>query len=194
LPIEANFFNRMRSGEMPIGIANYTTYVQFSVAAPELTGRWGIAPLPGTLKEDGTINRSAGGAVYGNVIFKQSKHQKESWEFLKWWMSKDVQLRFGQELESLIGVEARWNTANSEAFKDLPWPKEDLETFIEQWKWYRERPVVPGSYFTARHIMNAWNRTVLSGMNPRESIEQAVKDINKELHAKQEEFGISVRK
>ncbi|MCC3376569.1 extracellular solute-binding protein [Cohnella sp. REN36] len=190
LPIEANFFNRMRSGEMPIGISNYSTYVQFAVAAPELTGRWGIAPMPGTAREDGTIDRTSGGAVYGSVIFKQSKHQKEAWEFLKWWMSKDVQLRFGQELESLIGVEARWNTANTEAFKELPWPKEDLATFEEQWKWYRERPVVPGGYFTMRHITNAWNRVVLSGTNPRESIEQAVKDINKELVAKQEEFGI----
>ncbi|NIK80433.1 ABC-type glycerol-3-phosphate transport system substrate-binding protein [Paenibacillus castaneae] len=194
LPIEANFFNRMRSGEMPIGIANYTSYVQFSVAAPELTGRWGIAPSPGTIKADGTIDRTAGGAVYGSVIFKQSEHQQEAWEFLKWWMSKEVQLRFGQELESLIGVEARWNTANTEAFKDLPWPKEDLEAFQEQWKWYRERPVVPGGYFTTRHISNAWNRVVLSGTNPRESIEQAVKDINKELKAKQEEFGITAPK
>ncbi|TJY44534.1 extracellular solute-binding protein [Cohnella pontilimi] len=191
LPVEANFFNRMRSGEMPIGIGNYTTYMQLAVAAPELTGRWGVAPAPGTLMPDGKVDRTAGGGVYGDVIFKQSKHQKEAWEFLKWWLSKDVQLRFGQELESLIGVEARWNTANVEAFKDLPWPKEDLQTFEEQWKWYRERPVIPGGYFTLRHVMNAWNRVVLSGTNPRESLEQAVKDINKELMAKQEEFGIS---
>jgi hypothetical protein len=32
---------------------------------------------------------------------------------------------------------------------------------------------------------------VLSGENVRESLEQAVKDINKELEAKQKEFGVS---
>jgi ABC-type glycerol-3-phosphate transport system substrate-binding protein len=190
LPIEANFFNRMRSGEMPIGISGYQMYVQMSVAAPELVGRWGIAPAPGTKMADGTIDRTAGGLINGSVIFKQSKHPKESWSFLKWWMSKNTQLRFGQELESLLGVEARWNSANIDAFKELPWPKVDLTTFQEQWKWYRQQPVIPGGYFTGRHIGNAWNRVVLSGMNPRESIELAVKDINKELRAKQEEFGL----
>ncbi|WP_274363036.1 extracellular solute-binding protein [Paenibacillus thermotolerans] len=192
LPIQADFFNRMRSGEMPIGLGGYQMYVLLATAAPELAGRWGIAPAPGIRKEDGTVDRTAGGAVTGTVIFNDSDKKEESWQFVKWWMSKETQLRFGQELESLLGVEARWNSANIEAFEELPWSKEDLATFKEQWKWYREQPVVPGGYFTARHIANAWNRVVLSAVNPRESLEQAVKDINKELRAKQEEFGFKV--
>ncbi|WP_274362130.1 extracellular solute-binding protein [Paenibacillus thermotolerans] len=190
-PVIASFFNRFRTGEMPIGVADYLTYVQLSTAAPELIGRWGITPSPGHLKSDGTIDRTTGGAVQSVAIFKQSKRQKEAWEFLKWWTSTDVQVQFGQELEALLGVEARWNTANMEAFKELPWPPEDLQALTEQWKYYKEQPYVLGGYYTSRNIDNAWNRVVLGGMNTRESLEQGIKDINKELEAKQNEFGFS---
>ncbi|MBJ9989928.1 MULTISPECIES: extracellular solute-binding protein [Paenibacillus] len=190
-PIMANFFNRFRTGEMPIGIADYLTYVQLSTAAPELIGRWGVAPSPGHQKADGSIDRTTGGAVQSVAIFKQSEHQQESWEFLKWWTSTEVQLQFGQELEALLGVEARWNTANIDALSQLPWPEDDLKALKDQWKYYKEQPYVLGGYFTGRNIDNAWNRVVLGGMNIRESLEKGIKDINKELNAKQKEFGFT---
>ncbi|RAP75231.1 extracellular solute-binding protein [Paenibacillus montanisoli] len=190
-PVTANFFNRFRTGEMPVGIADYLTYVLLSTAAPELIGRWGVAPSPGHVKPDGTIDRTSGGVAQSVAIFKQSTHQKEAWEFLKWWTSKESQLQFGQELEALLGVEARWNTANMEAFSQLPWPEDDLKSLTEQLKFYKEQPYVLGGYFTPRNIDNAWNRVVLGGMNIRESLEQGIKDINKELRAKQEEFGFT---
>src|SRR5699024_2840624 len=60
IPAVASFFNRMRTGEMPMGIGNYSLYMQLSVAAPELAGRWGIAPIPGTKNIDNTVDRSNG--------------------------------------------------------------------------------------------------------------------------------------
>ena len=61
---------------------------------------------------------------------------------------------------------------------------------MEQWDWFQERPVVLGGYFTPRHVDNAWNEVVLQGKNERESLEAAVRAINRELRKKQEEFGI----
>ena len=63
---------------------------------------------------------------------------KAAWEFLKWWTSAEVQAQYGTELEALIGVEARWNTANVEALKSLPWPRQDIEAILEQWEWFRK--------------------------------------------------------
>lgn len=187
---EANFFNRFRTGEMPIGISGYFTYVLLSTAAPELTGRWEMRPMPGRVQPDGSLDRSAGGTTTTMVILKQSKKQRAAWELLKWWSSADVQVRYGSELESLLGVEARWNTANVEGLQRLPWPPRDIASVLEQWRWFREQPVVVGGYFTGRHIVNAWNKVVLKGVNPREALEDAVKDINRELVRKQEEFGL----
>jgi ABC-type glycerol-3-phosphate transport system substrate-binding protein len=188
---------------MPIGIGTYGIYMRLSVAAPELAGRWGIAEFPGRRREDGTVDRSIGGiAQQADMILAQTEHPEESWQFLKWWTSADVQERFGKELESLIGSEARWNTANLEAFRRLPWKKDDLEVITAGWKWARDMPVVLGGYFTGRHIVNAWNRVVMSKesrivndkkkvyVSPRDSLETAVKDINRELRQKQEEYGV----
>lgn len=192
IPIEANFYNRMRTGEMPIGIADYFTYVLLSTAAPELTGWWKMVPIPGTRTPDGQIDRSAGGSSTAVTIFTDSDRPDDAWELMKWWTSTEVQTRFAEEIEALIGVEAKWNTANVEAFNNLPWPVTDLDAILEQWRWFREKPVVLGDYFTPRHMVNAWNRVVLEGINPREAIERAVEDINRELIRKQEEFGIEI--
>jgi len=192
LPISANFYTRFRDGEMPMGISNYNTYVSLSVAAPELTGRWQMRPMPGHRKPDGSIDRSSGGTGQAAVIFKESKQQAASWEFVKWWTSQEAQKRFGDELEALLGVDARWNTANLAALEALPWPKQDIASIMEQWRWFKEPPVVLGGYFTTRHVVNAWNKVVLQGENPREALEDAVYDVNKELATKQEEFGVKV--
>jgi ABC-type glycerol-3-phosphate transport system substrate-binding protein len=187
---DANFFNRFRTGEMPIGVADYSTYVLLSTAAPELTGWWGMKPMPGIDKGNGVIDRSTGGLAQTAVIFKDSKRKQESWEFLKWWTSADVQEQFGTELEALLGVEARWNTANVEALKRLPWPSEDIDSILEQWNWFKERQIVLGGYYTTREIANIWNEIVLNGKNQREAIEDADIEIDKEIRKKREEFGL----
>ena len=46
------------------------------------------------------------------------------------------------ELEALIGVEARWNTANLEALQP-PGPA-GTSPILEQWRWFREPPSSSG--------------------------------------------------
>ena len=191
VPETANFYQYMRSGIMPLGVGDFNMYMQLSVAAPEIAGKWGIAPLPGVMKEDGTIDRTAGAITdKGDLIMKQSDKPEESWKFLKWWSSAEVQTQFAKEVEALMGAEARWNTANKEAFLSLSWSDEDMAVLEEQWKWARETPTVLGGYFTSRHMTNAWTTVVISGGDVREALEQAVKDINRELRMKQEEYGV----
>ncbi len=191
IPITANFYNRFRSGEMPIGIDSYTQYVTLLTAAPELAGKWGIAPLPGTKREDGTIDRST--AILtgeADILLKSSTHQQEGWDFLQWWTSTRTQIAFGSQVEGRIGTSARWNTANLEAFESLPWNRDDLKVIQEQWKWSEDPPTVLGGYYTTRHITNALNRCLYNGQTPRDSLEEAVEQINKELQRKQQLYGV----
>ncbi|MEG0951923.1 MAG: extracellular solute-binding protein, partial [Niameybacter sp.] len=58
LPVAADFANRFRTGEVPMGISPYTTYSQLQVSAPEIRGLWSFAPVPGKVQEDGTINNT----------------------------------------------------------------------------------------------------------------------------------------
>lgn len=184
-----SFYQHFRSGTMPIGISDYNMYIQLSAAAPELNGRWGIALIPGTKQADGTISRWAGGGQRTGVIFNKSEKKEEAWQFLKWWLSAEVQEQYGSDLEAVNGVAFRWNTSNVEAFTNLPWKKEDAEVILKQWKWYKDIPNVPGGYFLERETNNAWVRTVVKTTNYMSSLEQTVRDINRELLRKQQEFG-----
>nr|WP_177245923.1 extracellular solute-binding protein [Paenibacillus sp. BC26] len=184
-----SFYQHFRDGTMPIGISDYNMYVQLAAAAPELNDRWKIAEIPGVEQADGTISRWAGGGQRTDVIFKRSAKKEQAWKFLQWWLSADVQQQYGADLEAINGVAFRWNTSNVQAFSRLPWKREDAEVILEQWRWYKDIPNVPGGYYLEREANNAWNRSVIGKMNYRASLEQAVRDINRELRRKQEEFG-----
>lgn len=186
----ASFYQSFRSGTIPIGIADFSMYIQLMVAAPELNGYWGIAPIPGVKQADGQIARWMGGIEQAGVIFKRTKKAEESWQFLKWWTSADTQEKYGSDLETINGTSFRWNTSNIDAFVHLPWKQDDLNSILEQWRWYKEIPNVPGSYFLERELQNAWNRTVVDGINYRSSLETSITSIETEMRRKMIEFGI----
>ena len=158
VPKEASFYNRLRIGTMPMGIETYTLYQTLSDAAPEIDGRWGIAPIPGIENEDGTINNTSSGAGTGASIIKGTGNEEKAWEFIKWWTSADVQFKYSSEIETILGAVSRVATANVEAFKKLSWKSEDLAVLLEQWSKVTEIPEIPGSYYLSRAVDQCfWN-------------------------------------
>lgn len=187
-------FQNLRSGDIPIGVSDYLTYTQLKAAAPELDGLWSIAPMPGVVREDGQVARWAPGASHAAVMFKASKKKEQAWEWLKWWTSAETQATYGNEVEALFGPGYRWNTANLEAIAQIPWTEEELRAIRDQWKWLKDIPQVPGGYMLERELSFAWNRAVIgtaSGIqNPRQALEEADRNISRELLRKQLEFGL----
>ena len=190
-----SFYQQFRKGTMPIGIADFNQYMQLLVAAPEILDSWGIAPVPGHVNEEGDLVRWAGGTgmdTTSMMLFNDTPEDKQdiAWEFLKWYTSPEIQTEYGLNLEQFRGETFRWNSANIEAFENMPWRQQDLESILEQWKWVKDMPNVPGSYMTTRQLDFSWNQTVLENINPRIQLENATKDINRELRRKQIEFDI----
>lgn len=190
LPTEYDFVNRFRSGEMPIGIADYNNYNTLAVFAPEIRGLWDFTTLPGTEKEDGTVDKSVSCWGVCSMMLANTDNQDLSWEFLKWWSSTETQVRYGRELESVMGSSARYATANIEAFEQLSWSKSQRETLIEQWKWVVGNPEVPGGYYTSWHIVNAVRKVVNDNDDPRETLLDYTRTINEEIQKKRKEFGL----
>lgn len=185
----ASFINRFRTGEMPIGISYYTEYNTLSVFAPEIRGLWDFAPLPGT-SVNGIIDNSTVSSVSATVILAKSKNTTDSWEYLKWWTSKDTQVRFGREMEAIMGAAARYPTANIDALAELPWPTKDYKVLSEQMKNSCGVPVIVGSYIVGRYIDNAFRAVINNGVNPNDSLYINVLKINKEIARKRQEFGL----
>lgn len=193
-PVEANFVNRFRSGQMPIGVTYYNIYNTLSVFAPEIRGKWDFSSVPGTeyVDEFGQtqIRRETVSTNTGVMIMDQSSKKDASWEYLKWWTSTEVQVQFGREMEGILGAAARYPTANIDALAQLPWTVEEYQKLYEQWQWVRGIPEVPGGYMTGRHLDNAFRLVIDEFANPRETIYDYVQVINDEIEKKRREFGL----
>jgi ABC-type glycerol-3-phosphate transport system substrate-binding protein len=192
LPIDIPvFYQHFRDGDIPIGIADFTTYLQLLVAAPEITGQWKIMPLPGVKQPDGQVARWSPQSLSAGMIMKKSDNKDNAWKFLQWWTSDEVQAQYAKDIESFFGPEFRWNTANVNAMKTLPWTNEDAAALREQARWAKNMPVVPGYYFVTREMDFAWNRTIYDRMPAQESLEKAQTNIQREMDRRQEDFGIT---
>ncbi len=185
---EADFYNRMRVGVMPLGIAPYSVYMTLYSAAPEIQGRWAIAAVPGIKNQDGTINRTVAGAGTGCSIVKKSKNRDEAWEFLKWWTDASTQAAYTNNVESILGMIGRTATANVEAFSSLPWENSDLDILLEQWSNVEEIPEIPGSYYLTRAVDQAYWSVVNGDSRAKDAIVKWSKVADDEIKRKIKEY------
>lgn len=184
-----SFYNSFRSGEVPIGISTFATYMQLQIAAPELAGKWGIALAPGTRQEDGTIVRYQPAATNTCMILESTKKSEEAWRFLKWWLSTDTQARYAYLLQSRYGSEYRWNSANLDAFSQMSYAAEDREIIMSQWKDQRETVNHPANYMIERESSDIWNGVIVDNGILIEEIDRATALTNREIRRKLTEFG-----
>ena len=189
-PLYFDAFNRFRTGEIPLMIQGYTFYCTLEAAAPELKGLWAMAPLPGVMQADGTVDRKQPGGGTACMMMSNLPNKEDAFAFLKWWVSAEVQAAFGNALEGSLGVAARYPTANLTAFEQLPWTLEERRVLSEQWKMVRPLENVPGSYYIDRSLTNAFRRVVYYYDNPRETLLRYNEDMNLELTRKRIEYGL----
>lgn len=183
-------FTRFRTGDMPVVIQNYTFYNQLSVAAPEIKGCWGFQPVPGTVQEDGTINHAANSNGSGAIIFTKAADQEGAWDFIKWFTSTDAQVKYGNNIESILGTMGRYATANEEALQQLSWTTSEVNLLLDQLNSQVEIPIIPASYGVTRNVMNAFRAVVNDYDNARDTLYWYNKDINDEITRKLEDLGL----
>lgn len=198
IPYAANFYMKFKMGDMPIGIADLSTYCQLKYSAPEIEGKWAIAPVPGHVATDDEgneyIDRTCGGSASCCVLINNYQRTgdleqtKAAYKFVEWWLGKETQIAYAAEVEATFGVASRWLTANVDAIESMAYSDEEVAVIKEQWKYFEECPNVLGGYYTSRYLTTALNQAVLQGDNIRIALEDAVREINKEMERKQAEF------
>lgn len=181
---EANFYNRFKVGTMPLGIAPYSTYLTLKETAPEIEGDWGIALVPGFDQNNHTV----AGSGTGCGIVNKSPNKDEAWEFLKWWVSKETQLRYSNQLEALLGLVGRVSSANVSAVKEMDWDSDTREILLSQWEYVEELPEVPGSYYLTRAIDQAFWASVNDDENTKATLSKWEKIANQEIERKVKEY------
>lgn len=191
MPYSFNTAARFRSGEAPVVIADYALFNTLMVSAPEISGLWAMAPVPGTEQENGEVTREVRVVVTGNMILSGCEDLDAAWTFLKWCSREETQVSYSRRLESLLGSAARYQAANLEALKALDWLDSDLQALLAQMRYAQAVPEVPGGYYTTWHVENAFRAVVISSEDARESLLDYVRVINEEITAKRQELGLA---
>ncbi len=187
--VVASFYNSFRYGEVPIGVSGFGNYIQLLIAAPELAGQWDIALTPGTVQEDGTVLRSQMADLNACMIFENTDKPKESWDFMKWWLSEETQTKYSLMLQTSYGSEYRWNTANLKTFEQLPYEEAHKKVILEQWESQMENIRHPANYMVEREISNIWNNVVVNSEGLIDAVDESTVLINREIERKLKEFG-----
>ena len=188
IPTTQSFYNRFKVGTCPLGIEAYTQYTQISEAAPEIAGCWDIALVPGTMQDDGSINRSVSGSGTGCAIIEKSKNKQAAWEFLKWWTSAETQLSYNNNVESILGTISRTTTATIDAFEQMSWENEDLEILKQQRSYIVEVPEVPGSYYLTRAVDQAFWQVIDGTYNAKDALVNWGEIANNEIARKIKQY------
>ena len=191
LPLQVpNFFEHFRSGDMPIGISTIDLYLQMKYAAPELSGQWGAAVIPGRdLDNNGEVERWSPTYGKASIMFSNSDMQEESWKLIKWWNSTQTQIDYMQNIKTGLGEKFLVLTANMEALNMSVWDEGIKSVIAEQAKWARIPAVTPGSYIVEREFSNIWNKVVIDKDNVLVAINESVPRVLRELSRKADEFG-----
>ena len=197
-PYQYDFANRFRTGEMPIGFADYTgTYNQLKVFATEIEGLWSFYPLPGISDEEGNINNDSVSGVSAVVMISYDTTSEEAqataknaWEFMKWYVGEDCQIDYSNEMVAILGPSAKHATANKAALQSLPWTRQEYSRIADQFNNLAAIPNYPGAYIIGRYTKFAFLDAYNDNLNPVESLLGYITYINEEIKRKREEFGL----
>ena len=124
------------------------------------------------------------------VATNNEQMKNNAWEFMKWWVNADTQVRFGREMESILGASARYQTANQDALRQLAWSKKQLKVLQEQMAYTKGFPEIAGGYSTTRHITNAIRKVINTKEDPRETLLNYARTINEEIRINRREFNL----
>ena len=196
-----------RMGEMPIAVADYLTYNQFTIYATELRGLWEFTLLPGTIVKDEQgnvmydengdvmVNSNAPCSVAATVLMRDKKGRSEElrtncWGFMKWWTGAEAQSTYAKQYEAIVGMAAKFNTANTEALRNMSWTNSERKNLEAQFAHLKGTPEFPGGYIITRYVDFAFLNCYNNNADAMDSLLDQIQYINNELSRKRKEFGL----
>ncbi len=187
-PYSYNFANRFRTGEMPIGFADYTgTYNHLKVFATEIEGLWEFRPMPGMLQEDGSINYLSQSSVTAISMIRGCEDKASTWKFMKWYTGAECQRDYSNEMVAILGPSAKHPTANKIALESLPWTTAEYKQVWDQFNNLAAIPNYPGNYIIGRYTNFAFLAAYNDGADPVAEMQSYINIINKEITRKRAE-------
>ena len=196
-PYTYDFANRFRTGEIPLGVMDYTAYTQLTIYATEIKGLWEFVPLPGwSDPTTGEINNTSMSGVSAMIMIKDETRTKEqelnAWTFMTWFVSENNQSAYANELTTLLGTMSKHSTANVRALESLSWTTSEYKNLMSQFNNLSAVREYPGGYIIGRYVQFAFMAVYNKQADPVDSLQSYTVEINKELTRKRKEFNMKV--
>lgn len=192
LPVAYNAQNCFKTGEMPVIISDYAFYNTLVVFAPEISGLWSFYQIPGTARDDGTVDHTTVSTITGIIIPRGCSDEEAAWSFADWYSDKEFQVDYSNEMMALLGPSAKQSVANISALEELPWSESEYKVLQKCIQDTIAVEPYPGNYYTSRYTGFAFNAAYNEGADPSDTLLGYIDSINKELTRKRTEFELMV--
>jgi multiple sugar transport system substrate-binding protein len=166
----------MRTGDYPLAITGNWKVISLTVGAPEIKGKWAIAPLP--IGPMGKRTAFIGGRVLG--IFSKSTMKNEAWEFIKFLFRPDNQVKLYQ---ASIATEDSYLPPNMDTWASLPMDDAFKKVFETQARDAKGPPPVLAWDPSTRFVNEAIQMVVLKGADAKTELKKATDAMQNELDA-----------
>lgn len=135
---------------------------------------WAVAPLP-----EGQFQRATNTGGEFLVIFKQSKHPQEAWEFVKWIIQPEIQAFWSMESGYLP---VRRAVLNIQSYQDYLEKHPNFRVYVEQMKFARStRSIDNYSQEIDRLLANAIEKATVGKMESQGALDEAAARANRLL-------------
>ena len=166
----------LRTGDYPLAISGNWKIISLTVGAPEIKGKWAIAPLPAG--PTGKRTAFMGGRILG--IFSKSTMKKEAWEFIKFLFESANQVKIYQDS---IETEDSYLPPNMDTWPLLPMDAGFKKVLEQQAKDAQGPPPVLSWDLSTRFVNYAIQMVVLKNADPAQELKKATAEMQKELEA-----------
>ncbi|MFC1577014.1 extracellular solute-binding protein [Candidatus Omnitrophota bacterium] len=170
IPVEQG----MRTGDFPLAISGNWKIQGLTLGAPEINGKWSIAPLP--RGPSGKRTAFLGGRVMG--IFGQSKKKKEAWEFIKFLFEPESQKKLYNDA---VAKQDAYLPPNLNSWGMLDIEKSLKSVLINQARDAKGPPPVVDWDTSTKYIDEAIQKVILQGASPEKELGAANDELNKLL-------------
>ena len=138
---------------------------------------WAFAPLPAGPKKQATV---VGGEYL--AIFKQSKHPKEAWKFLKWMIKPEVQAFWAMKSGYLPIRHAVHDVPEFQKYLE---ENPNFKVFVDQMDvGQAQRMIDYGALQVTQNISQALEKATLGNIDVKKALDEAAAKSNKAINKK----------
>jgi multiple sugar transport system substrate-binding protein len=164
----------MRTGDFPIAISGNWKIISLSLGAPEIKGKWKVAPLP--KGPSGKHTGFIGGKIMG--IFSKSYMKKEAWDFIKFLSNPEIQQAL---YEASLETEDSYLPPNMDTWQNLDMDKSFRQVLEGQARNAKGPPPVLGWNASTKFINEAIQQVIFNGADAATELKKATVLMQKEL-------------